>query len=109
MKGLKTGGRQPGSLNKTTAARNARLRRDEQLTAGHALQNLSTIANTQPKAFTGADVIKANELILKVHGALNDKHTEARVTVNIGFLVSDGTVQVLAPTPQVMVLDAVRE
>lgn len=50
------------------------------------LEKLGQIADATPKAYTGADVLKANELILKVNGALQDKQSDSRITVNIGFL-----------------------
>lgn len=50
------------------------------------LEKLGQIADATPKAYTGSDVLKANELILKVNGALQDKPSDSRITVNIGFL-----------------------
>ncbi len=58
------------------------------ITTERALANVSGIANAPPAKITSADILKANELILKVNGALNDKRGDARVTVNIGFLTS---------------------
>ena len=60
------------------------------LSTAEALQNVARIANTAPQTkVSGAEVLKANELILKVNGALNEKATQSRITVNIGFLTSN--------------------
>lgn len=56
------------------------------ITTARALENVSAIASLEPAKVTASDVLKANELILRVNGALNDKRGEAKVTVNIGFL-----------------------
>lgn len=107
----KHGGRQKGTLNKATVAKSQALQRSAQITADEALENLSTIANNQPeKGFSGADTIKANELILRVKGALADNKGESRVTVNIGFLTSAQPdfsqtgigVQVMPPVPHII-------
>lgn len=111
----KQGGRQKGTRNKATVAKSRALQRSAQITADQALENLSTIANSQPeRGFSGADTIKANELILRVKGALADARPESRVTVNIGFLtnanaqppmiqVMPDSHQVLSPQPQVLI------
>lgn len=52
------------------------------------LHKLGILADTVPDKVTGADVLRANELILKVNGALKDKQSDARITVNIGFLTA---------------------
>lgn len=64
------------------------------------IANVSAIANHAPQKLTGSEILKANELLLKVNGALRDKPSDSRVTVNIGFLTATGThphtVQVMA-------------
>lgn len=50
------------------------------------LERLGILADHTPKETSAADVIRANELILKVNGALKDKQAHAGITVNIGFL-----------------------
>jgi len=50
------------------------------------LDKLGVLADATPEAITAGDVIRANELILKVNGALKDKTSDNRITVNIGFL-----------------------
>lgn len=72
----------------------------ETLTTERALQNVSQLASHVPDEIPAIVVLKANELILKVHGALNDNRGDARVTVNIGFLVHQNGVQVLPRQPQ---------
>jgi len=58
-----------------------------ELSTQAALERIGRIAETQPaKGYKGADVLKANELLLKVNGALRDNHHESKVTVNIGYL-----------------------
>lgn len=56
------------------------------LTSQKALERILRIAESEPAKINADHVLKANELILKVNGTLNDRHTEPRVTVNIGFL-----------------------
>jgi hypothetical protein len=71
-----------------------------------SLQNIGAIANEKAAKVSAGDILKANELILKVKGALSDRQTEARVTVNIGFLTNDKPsaviVQELAPPTRVV-------
>ena len=76
------------------------------LSTEQALQRVATIAQQQPpKGYTGNDVLKANELILKVNGALSEAQTQSRITVNIGFLQAQtGTVHL--STSQSHVIDA---
>jgi hypothetical protein len=60
----------------------------QSISVTRALENLSALAETSLVniKITARDVIAANELILKAHGALLDKRPDARVTVHIGFL-----------------------
>ncbi len=53
-----------------------------------ALQNVARIAHKAPPADAETrDILKANELLLKVSGALTERRqTDSRITVNIGFL-----------------------
>ena len=91
------------------------------LTTQARLQKLGTIADATPEKVTAADVISANALILKVNGALKDKASESRITVNIGFLnappanvtvtathIEDNATdaEVLAPLPQAASISA---
>lgn len=64
------------------------------LTSQKALERILRIAETQPAKVNADHVLKANELILKVNGTLNDRHREPRVTVNIGFLQQPAAVSV---------------
>lgn len=50
------------------------------------LQRLGILAHSTVEKVTGADVVNASKVILQVNGALRDKDTSARITVNIGFL-----------------------
>ena len=59
------------------------------LTTQARLQRLAVLADHQPKAISAADVIRANELILKVNGALKGDTGSSRITVNIGFLTTN--------------------
>lgn len=70
-----------------------------ELTTAQALQNVSALASHVPDKVSDAVILKANELILRVRGALTDKRQESRVTVNIGFLTSSDSA---LPTIQVM-------
>ena len=56
------------------------------ITSTRALANLAEIANAEAIKPSPRDIIYANEVILKAHGALADKRPDARVTVQIGFL-----------------------
>lgn len=59
------------------------------LTTQARLEKLGAIADHTPEKIRAGDVLKANELILKVNGALQDKGADSnRVTVNIGFLTA---------------------
>ena len=71
------------------------------ITTDKALQRIAVIADQSPKKWTGADVLKANELILRVNGALKDHTHDNRVTVNIGFLLPSPD-----PVPQRQIIDA---
>lgn len=54
------------------------------------LQRLAKIADHEPDTITGSDVIKANQLILQVNGALQGKQQSSGITVNIGFIAQPG-------------------
>ena len=56
------------------------------LTSQKALERIHAIASITPDKVQAGDVLKANELILKVNGALKDNKGDSRVTVSIGFL-----------------------
>jgi phage terminase small subunit len=73
------------------------------------LQNVARIANRQPETkLTGTEVLKASELLLRVNGALNEKATQSRITVNIGFLTSNApSVAVTTDDEQAAAIDAV--
>jgi hypothetical protein len=58
------------------------------LSTDATLQRVGTIATADPEKITAREVLKANELILKVNGALDKQSGGSRVTVNIGFLTS---------------------
>ncbi len=82
-------------------------------TTERALENVSAIANAQPSKLTGADILKANELILKVNGKLRDTHSETRMHFVIPWLALptrqaaiDVEVSEVLPTqPHVLVSD----
>ena len=100
----KWGGRVKGSVNQATALMRERLKQVKHLTVDQALRNVSAIANHVPEKYTGSDVIKANELLLKVHGALRDAAADSRITVNIGFLARPETATDHSTTIDVQVL-----
>lgn len=75
------------SVQSAVRDRQARLSKRVSLSTEQALANVSAIASATPEIVTSREILKANELILRVHGALSDKHSESRITVNIGFLV----------------------
>jgi phage terminase small subunit len=50
------------------------------------LKRLGRIVHSEPKDITTSDVIGASKLLLQVNGALKDKASDSRITVNIGFL-----------------------
>lgn len=68
-----------------------------------AIANVSAIANQPAQKVSSGDILKANELLLKVNGALKDRQSESRITVNIGFLTNGSQ---SAPTIEVMAVDA---
>jgi phage terminase small subunit len=53
-----------------------------------SLERVGIIADAKAEKITAREILKANELLLKVSGALNENRSEARVTVNIGFLTA---------------------
>lgn len=60
------------------------------------LRRLGLIADHEPEDISASDVIAANKLILQVNGALKDKASDSRITVNIGFLTPQSpTVEVI--------------
>lgn len=78
------------------------------LSTAKTLERVGHIASAIPVKISDMAVLKANELILKVNGALNDKHSESRVTVTIGFLTQQPSptceVQVMPPLqPRVLI------
>jgi phage terminase small subunit len=90
-----------GYSKKTAASQGSRLLKDANihkalqkhvaqfdLSTDATLQRVGTLATAEPKNITAREVLKANELILKVNGALDKHSSESRVTVNIGFLTS---------------------
>jgi hypothetical protein len=62
------------------------------------LKRLAKIVYSEPKAITGSDVNTAARTILQVNGALNDKRSEPKVTVNIGFLTPTAPAMSVAVT-----------
>jgi len=56
------------------------------LTIDRMMTKLEDIIESPVKDIRASDQIKAIELGLKVKGALKDKQTDARITVNIGYL-----------------------
>jgi phage terminase small subunit len=66
------------------------------------IANVSAIANRDAPKASALDILKANELLLKVNGALRDRQGDSRVIVNIGFLTSaaidDRAVVVMPPS-----------
>jgi hypothetical protein len=69
------------------------------ISSERALQNLSEIACATAFRPSARDIIYANEVILKAHGALADKRPDARVTVHIGFLPQRPDRALPAPDP----------
>lgn len=65
-----------------------------QMSADESLIEVSEMARAavDPKSIRAQDKLKANELLLKVYGKLQDKRDDgsSRVTVNIGFLSANG-------------------
>lgn len=62
-----------------------------QMTADEALERVAIIARTDVQDISAPDVLRANELILKVNGKLRDRsHEPGGITVNIGFLMPTG-------------------
>ena len=62
------------------------------ISTDRAMRNIGRIANTaiqDAERIKVKDILNANELILKVNGALHDKQPEPKVTVHIGFLSRD--------------------
>jgi phage terminase small subunit len=111
-----------GYSKKTAASQGSRLLKDANihkvlqkhvaqfdLSTDATLQRVGTIATAEPKNITAREVLKANELILKVNGALDKQSGESRVTVNIGFLTSHHepprAVVVMPSSSQVTVLE----
>lgn len=52
------------------------------------LKRLGKIAHSEPEKVTAGDVVAASKVILQVNGALKEKSSDSRITVNIGFLGS---------------------
>jgi hypothetical protein len=70
------------------------------------LEKLARLADHEPDTVTAGDVIKANQLILQVNGALQAKPQQSTgVTVNIGFLTAPGT-QSIQPSIEVLTLES---
>lgn len=68
-----------------------------------SLERVGIIADAKAEKITAREILKANELLLKVSGALNESRSEARVTVNIGFLTNNGekpTTTLVIPSAQ---------
>ena len=57
-----------------------------ELSTDRMLSNVGRIANTTPQKVSTMAILKANALILRVNGALNDHQHDSRIQVNIGFL-----------------------
>jgi len=70
------------------------------------LERLGKIADHEPESITAADVIHANKLILQVNGALKEKHSEPRITVNIGFLQQPQSQPAIEVTTEARAIDA---
>lgn len=60
--------------------------RKADLSTEKALERVAGIAAATPEKVKASDVIKANELILRINGALKNEQSDTRVTVNIGFI-----------------------
>jgi hypothetical protein len=69
------------------------------ITSNRALANLAEVACAEVVKPSPRDIIYANEVILKAHGALADKRPDARVTVHIGFLPQRPDRALPAPDP----------
>lgn len=50
------------------------------------LARLGRLVHAEPDRISGADINTAARTILQVNGALKDKQSDSRITVNIGFL-----------------------
>ena len=60
-----------------------RLLKPEDLKLSVFLEKLSNIAQANPpKGYTGADILKAIEIVLKLHGVLTDRKQVTQVTIS---------------------------